>query len=257
MLFFNVYYSKKDEGDMVEFDVTCGDSLYGLNMGTKEWMEDVLQGLGHDAEVKEWQVIPCRCVYVSEYFSEATYNWKDRWLECWHVKIRMEDSKITFENVLDESPRKGTSYIDTTFDEGEILQENGIAACNHRVLIIADYKLTEGEKSIKTEKLSKIIRKYWKGEFQMEEREFPYGIWQYRVLLEENEVFPASLSSLDQMIHDIDDDGGVVNYQQRFPKIKVNFLEKPASKELSSDAPEHMKNIMIRLKEMRKEIKHE
>lgn len=44
MLFFNVYYSENEDRKeaVVEFDAICGDSSYGLQNGTKEWIEDSL-----------------------------------------------------------------------------------------------------------------------------------------------------------------------------------------------------------------------
>jgi hypothetical protein len=161
---------------------------------------------------------------------------------------------LEFENKLDEYPREGTDFIDTTFEENDICQENGMPACNDRVHIIADYRHSEGEKSAKSESLNEIIKKHWQGDFHIDKREFQYGICQNRIFLEKDEAFPRSLSTFDQILSDIKADGGVVNYQQRFPKFKVNFFEKPASKELSSDAPAHMVDFMKRLEEMRKEL---
>jgi hypothetical protein len=77
-------------------------------------------------------------------------------------------------------------------------------ACNSRVLIIVDYQLSEEDIFTKSEVLMKIIKRYWQRDVHMDIRKFQFGIWQYRILLEEDKAFPESLVTFDQILQDIE-----------------------------------------------------
>ncbi|NTV79604.1 MAG: hypothetical protein HGA25_10850, partial [Clostridiales bacterium] len=77
-------------------------------------------------------------------------------------------------------------------------------------------------------------------------------IIQCHIYITKKNLFPQEIKLLEQILDDLEEAGVVTNFQQRYSKLKVNFLETTASKEPKEDMPQHMTDIMKRLEELRK-----
>lgn len=96
-----------------------------------------------------------------------------------------------------------------------------------------------------------IIETNWRGINEVEEREFEDGIRQYRIVVENEDLFPEHIDKLEKILEEIEKDGGAVNFQKR----PFSLTEVATKAELSDDAPAGLVDIERKLAEMWNDIR--